>query len=264
MKNKILKTAAVFAAAAVAALSGCDILKGILGGGLHEHSMQFVAETAATCTEEGEVSHYHCDGCGGNFNDRYGSEQLADISIPALGHDMSRVDEKQPTCAEEGNVGYYLCSRCGGTFSDKDGETALSDVTLDKTAHTYQADVWKSDSLIHWNECGVCGERLNAAAHTYGENNVCTVCGYEQGSDDVIIGNEADISSAELSIHFIELGNKYTGDSTLIKVGDTEVLIDAGSRQASAVEIKEYIDKYCTDGTLEYVIATHSDQDHIA
>lgn len=265
MKNKILKTAAaVFAAATVAAFGGCDILEGILGGGLHEHSMQFVAETAATCTEEGEVSHYHCDGCGGNFNDRYGSEQLADISIPALGHDMSRVDEKQPTCAEEGNVGYYLCSRCGGTFSDEEGKTALSDVTLDKTAHTYQADVWKSDSLIHWNECGVCGEHLNAAAHTYGENNACTVCGYEQGSDDVIIGNEADISSAELSIHFIELGNKYTGDSTLIKVGDTEVLIDAGSRQASAVEIKEYIDKYCTDGTLEYVIATHSDQDHIA
>ena len=73
-----------------------------------------------------------------------------------------------------------------------------------------------------------------------------------------------EIVTDELSIHFLELGNKYTGDCTLIKVGDTEVLIDAGSRQSSATTIKNYVDQYCTDGILEYVIATHADQDHIS
>lgn len=68
----------------------------------------------------------------------------------------------------------------------------------------------------------------------------------------------------ELTIHFLELGNKYAGDCTLIKVGNTEVLIDAGSRQSSATTIKKYIKDYCTDGILEYVIATHAHQDHIA
>lgn len=77
-------------------------------------------------------------------------------------------------------------------------------------------------------------------------------------------GSENEIVNAELSVHFLELGNKYTGDCTLIKCGDTEVLIDAGSRQSSAGAIKEYVDKYCTDGVLEYVIATHAHQDHIA
>lgn len=72
------------------------------------------------------------------------------------------------------------------------------------------------------------------------------------------------IETGELSIHFMELGNKYTGDSTLIKIGDTEVLIDAGSRQNSAATIVPYIQQYCTDGVLEYVIATHAHQDHIA
>lgn len=62
----------------------------------------------------------------------------------------------------------------------------------------------------------------------------------------------------------LELGNKYTGDCTLIKVGDTEILVDAGSRQSSAKTITEYVSRYCTDGVLEYVIATHADQDHIA
>ena len=38
-----------------------------------------------------------------------------------------------------------------------------------------------------------------------------------------------EIKTSDLSIHFLMLGNEYTGDCTLIKVGDTEVLIDAGS-----------------------------------
>ena len=77
-------------------------------------------------------------------------------------------------------------------------------------------------------------------------------------------GTKAEIVSADLSVHFLELGNKYTGDCTLIKCGDTEILIDAGSRQTSAATIKGYIDEFCEDGKLEYVIATHAHEDHIA
>lgn len=77
-------------------------------------------------------------------------------------------------------------------------------------------------------------------------------------------GTNAEIVDAKFSIHFLEVGNQYTGDCTLIKCGDTEVLIDAGSRQNSAATIKQYVDQYCTDGILEYVISTHAHQDHIA
>ena len=35
--------------------------------------------------------------------------------------------------------------------------------------------------------------------------------------------------SGNLQIHFIELGSEKSGDCTLIQVGNTEVLIDAGS-----------------------------------
>ena len=68
----------------------------------------------------------------------------------------------------------------------------------------------------------------------------------------------------DLSFHFLELGNNYTGDSTYIKAGDVDILIDAGSRQNSAATIAAEVNKYCTDGKLEYVIATHAHQDHIA
>ena len=79
------------------------------------------------------------------------------------------------------------------------------------------------------------------------------------------IERKVNITDVEaIDINFLELGNKYTGDSTFIKVGDTDILIDAGSRANSATTIANYIDTYCTDGKLEYVIATHAHQDHIA
>ena len=79
----------------------------------------------------------------------------------------------------------------------------------------------------------------------------------------VLTGDEKEIATADFSIHFLELGNKKTGDCTLIKAGNTEVLIDAGSNNSSAEAIVPYIQKYCTDGILEFVIATHAHEDHI-
>ena len=70
--------------------------------------------------------------------------------------------------------------------------------------------------------------------------------------------------SGDLQFHFMQLGNNYTGDSIYIKAGDTDILIDAGSRADSTDTTSEHIDQFCTDGVLEYVIATHADQDHIA
>ena len=83
-------------------------------------------------------------------------------------------------------------------------------------------------------------------------------------SSEETVSSEPIATKDGVSITFLELGNKYTGDSTYIKAGDVDVLIDAGSRKDSATTIKNYVDKYCTDGVLEYVIATHAHQDHIA
>lgn len=89
----------------------------------------------------------------------------------------------------------------------------------------------------------------------------------KQGSTHIHSNGEINVESVkneDLSIHFLELGNKYTGDSTLVKVGNTEMLIDAGSRATSVPALKTYIEQYCTDGVLEYVVVTHAHQDHYA
>ncbi len=81
-------------------------------------------------------------------------------------------------------------------------------------------------------------------------------------------GTKANVDFAtdiydDFQIHFMMLGNDYAGDSIYIKAGDTDVLIDAGSRSGSFNTTSAYIDNYCTDKKLEYVIMTHGDQDHI-
>ena len=58
----------------------------------------------------------------------------------------------------------------------------------------------------------------------------------------------------DFQIHFMMLGNDKAGDSIYIKAGETDILIDAGSTKGSASTLKEYINNYCTDGSLEYVI----------
>ncbi len=70
--------------------------------------------------------------------------------------------------------------------------------------------------------------------------------------------------SGELEIHFLELGNYYTGDCTFINVGNTEVLIDAGSRKDSVDNIYDYVNPLVEDGKIEFIIVTHAHQDHYA
>lgn len=68
-----------------------------------------------------------------------------------------------------------------------------------------------------------------------------------------------------ISIHFLELGNRYTGDCTYIKIGkDIDILVDCGSKSTSISYVKDYLDKYVTDGILEYVFITHAHEDHYA
>ncbi len=81
-----------------------------------------------------------------------------------------------------------------------------------------------------------------------------------------LYGKEIEYAHAdnEITFHFPMLGNADNGDCTYVKVGDIDILIDAGSTGGSVPIIKSYVDKYCTDNTLEYVIVTHAHADHYA
>jgi competence protein ComEC len=68
------------------------------------------------------------------------------------------------------------------------------------------------------------------------------------------VAGQAD--QGTLIVHFIDVGQ---GDSILLDLGDTEVLIDGGEKSPGVVS---YIDNY-VDGPLEVMVATHPHTDHI-
>lgn len=84
---------------------------------------------------------------------------------------------------------------------------------------------------------------------------------------------DININDADVTVHFLELGNKYTGDCTYIKATgtdengnsyQTDILIDCGSKSNSISTVAEYLNNYVSDGKLEYIIITHAHQDHYA
>lgn len=76
--------------------------------------------------------------------------------------------------------------------------------------------------------------------------------------------NQALPATGELEFHFMLLGNDKSGDCIYVKAGENDILIDSGSYYDSIDDICAYLDNYVSDGKLEYVIATHADEDHIA
>jgi beta-lactamase superfamily II metal-dependent hydrolase len=64
------------------------------------------------------------------------------------------------------------------------------------------------------------------------------------------------VEPGPLTVHFIDVGQ---GDAILLDLGDIEVLIDAGKKSPGVVS---YIEDY-VDGSLEVMVATHPDADHI-
>lgn len=89
---------------------------------------------------------------------------------------------------------------------------------------------------------------------------------YSYNSNSGVTKSKITGADDEASIHFLELGNKYTGDCTYIKYGSVDILIDCGSKTNSIATVSSYLNQegYVTDNKLEYVIVTHAHQDHYA
>jgi beta-lactamase superfamily II metal-dependent hydrolase len=71
-----------------------------------------------------------------------------------------------------------------------------------------------------------------------------------------VADHEQTSESGTLTVHFIDVGQ---GDSILLDLGATEVLIDGGEKSPGVIN---YIDDY-VDGPLEVLVATHPHADHI-
>lgn len=87
------------------------------------------------------------------------------------------------------------------------------------------------------------------SGNTQSESNINT---------DKPVSDENSETLDNLEIHFLDVGQ---GDCTLIKCGDDAMLIDAGNNNKGTL-VKSYLNSQNIK-TLNYVIGTHPDADHI-
>ena len=86
-----------------------------------EHNYEWVEGKEPTCEEEGVVGHFHCDGCGKNFDPNYGEIEL--ISIPKAEHEYGSLYwGNSANFFEDGNIEYYQCSECEKYFDNEYNE----------------------------------------------------------------------------------------------------------------------------------------------
>ena len=169
-------------------------------------------------------------------------------------HDYKATVTK-PTCY---SVGYttYTCTICGDWY--KADETGM-------VAHTYEAQVVKptcEKGGYTTYLCAVCGDDyetdvVGALGHnwvpaTTESPKTCTACGKTEGEK---LPTQETLET--LYVHYIDVGQ---GDSILIKVGDCDILIDAG-KPAQGTTVSNYLKQQKVDD-IELMINTHLDDDH--
>ena len=179
-----------------------------------EHDLNFVKAVEATCTEEGNVAHWHCSECGKNYSDEEATEVLNDVTTPKAAHDTTFVEAQTHTCTDDGNIAYWHCGACGHNFADEDGEQGLESVVdpaahtwgeweqtsdptctkrgvltrvcevcfdeeydyIDELGHDFEDAQWAHNDANHWHLCNRCGAASQRELHEYDAEGVC-VCG---------------------------------------------------------------------------------------
>lgn len=81
-------------------------------------------------------------------------------------------------------------------------------------SHDYSED-WNYDGESHWHRCTLCGAKADEELHSYDENGVCTVCGYDSMGGDTPIGPGGD-SGAGAAIAVIGGAAAVVGGGVLL------------------------------------------------
>ena len=111
-----------------------------------KHIFTEVAAVEPTCDTAGNVAHNHCATCGKNF-DAEGAE-IADVVVPALGHNQVDKTFTAPTAAEDGWYAHKYCEACGTAWSTE-GEKLDAVPTIAKIVPTTNK-YWGYEDMEGW------------------------------------------------------------------------------------------------------------------
>ena len=239
-----------------------------------EHSLSYVGEVPATCTEAGHEAYYLCSHCGKLFADENAETELsdADVTIAALGHNMTHHEAVEAGCTVDGNIEYWSCSRCSLNFSDEAGTKEVASVTLPAGHDIEWVDAVEpttsSEGIRAHYECSKCNtcyedidgkEEIDRADLVLGQlveqAVTVTVVVYDTAGDKVESPDFAAISG-ELSLLGAYSANQYEG-----------LTVDNGTLELDSIIVGEYtVDIYgyrrstftVTQGTGEYTLELYA------
>ena len=109
------------------------------------HTMEAVAYKAETCTEDGNISYYHCTTCDKYYNDSSATTELSQAStvLAATGHTAVTDPYVEPTYTSVGWTEGSHCSVCGETLNAQE-EIPM----LEKDEYTITYNVDNNDSYL--------------------------------------------------------------------------------------------------------------------
>ncbi|MCM1054462.1 MAG: hypothetical protein NC394_02970, partial [Bacteroides sp.] len=91
----------------------------------HVHSLTHHEKVDADCLNAGTVEYWHCEKCGNDYGDDAGTNQLADLTIPAKGHTEETDAAVAATCTETGLTEGSHCSVCKAVLTKQETVPAL-------------------------------------------------------------------------------------------------------------------------------------------
>ena len=207
--------------------------------------------TAPTCEAAGYTT-YTCSACSDTYTGNY---------VSALGHNYKSV-VTTPTCTSGGYT-TYTCSVCADSYVASQTSASGHSYSSKVTAPTCESKGYTTYS------CSVCSysyvsKQVAALGHnwqeaTYEAPKTCLSCGKTEGNPlaGPLPDDGSGSSSPALYVSYINVGQ---GDSIFIKIGDCDILIDAGT-SSNGSNVVNYMKNQGVDD-IELMVNTHPDSDH--
>lgn len=214
--------------------SGYPIVEGKCPADNGEHDMQAHTAVAPTCTEAGNIDYYYCTKCKTNFSDVAGTKKIeGEVTIPATGHTKEAHAAEEASCLAAGHSAYVYCTTCKKYFTD---DTCATETTY--------AAIYGSNEV---------------AAHNFGTDGVCTVCGvkketFSADNNTVLTINNTAKTGAALKenagkLYFTTAETDATKAGNYLSIVDGKV-VSKGKKKNSQSYIRF---NPSADGTTSYV-----------
>ncbi|MCD8041422.1 MAG: leucine-rich repeat domain-containing protein, partial [Clostridia bacterium] len=142
---------------------------------------------------------------GKYYSDESGTTEitLADTVIEKLAHTVVIDSAVAATCTSTGLTEGSHCSVCNTVI--------VAQEETDMLEHTYNG--YSYDDNEHWQVCTICENKTESEDHTYGSDNICTICGYE------------NVTASEGLKFTLSSDEKYYTVSSIGECTDTDIVI---------------------------------------